>query len=228
MAESVTVYSAERMKEIEDSSIVSAAIVDDHLIFTKFDETELDAGLIGAGPHVATAAAMAASNPILDAGRFGLTSDTLVLKVGDGINTWANLPEVDKAGKVLSSVTTTAHTDAAYGTSAVIPGLSGLVVPTLGFPVDVEVYLPAAHALVNTSSWVIILHDQANVIHGSERVAPPNFTNQYAQNVVIRKSLPAGTASKTFRVEALRTGGTGNLGVNVTVDIPAYLRYVAR
>lgn len=40
----VTVYTAARMKAIEDGTIVSAEIVDDNLIFTKFDGTQVDAG----------------------------------------------------------------------------------------------------------------------------------------------------------------------------------------
>jgi hypothetical protein len=40
----VTAYTAERMKEIEDSCIVDGAVVLDNLILTKHDGTEIDAG----------------------------------------------------------------------------------------------------------------------------------------------------------------------------------------
>ena len=42
----VTVYTAERMKAIEDASIVSGAIVGNDLILTKFDETTINAGVV--------------------------------------------------------------------------------------------------------------------------------------------------------------------------------------
>lgn len=40
----VTVFTAERMQEIEDNSIVDAAIVGDDLVFTKHDGTTINVG----------------------------------------------------------------------------------------------------------------------------------------------------------------------------------------
>jgi hypothetical protein len=152
--------------------------------------------------------------------------------MGDGATAYASLAPVDRSGQVLGSVSITAHTSAGYSSIATIPGLSGLVVPDLAFPVDVEAYLPACSAAVNISSWAILLYDGAGAagtgtLHGGERVSPPNFTNQYAKNVQIIKPLPAH-APDQFRIDALRTGGTGNLQMDVNADIPAFLRYVAR
>jgi hypothetical protein len=45
----VTVYNAERMKAIEDKSIVSGAVVGDELILTRFDETTVNAGNVRGG-----------------------------------------------------------------------------------------------------------------------------------------------------------------------------------
>lgn len=53
----VTVFTAERMQEIEDNAIVGVEIVDDHLIFTRHDGSLIDAGLLavgGSGGDVAT------------------------------------------------------------------------------------------------------------------------------------------------------------------------------
>lgn len=46
----VTGLTAERMLEIEGASVVSGAIVADHLILTKFDGTTIDAGALPPGP----------------------------------------------------------------------------------------------------------------------------------------------------------------------------------
>lgn len=42
----VTVFTAERMKEIEDGTVVNGEIVDGHLILTRHDTTTIDAGPI--------------------------------------------------------------------------------------------------------------------------------------------------------------------------------------
>ena len=42
----VTVYTAERMKAIEDASIVDGEIVGDDLILTKYDESTINAGSV--------------------------------------------------------------------------------------------------------------------------------------------------------------------------------------
>jgi len=47
----ITGLTAERMLEIEGASVVSGAIVDGHLILTKFDGTTIDAGPIPPGPQ---------------------------------------------------------------------------------------------------------------------------------------------------------------------------------
>lgn len=46
----ITGLTAERMLEIEAGSVVSGAIVADHLILTKFDGSTIDAGALPAGP----------------------------------------------------------------------------------------------------------------------------------------------------------------------------------
>lgn len=46
----VTGLTAERMLEIEGATVISGAIVNDHLILTKFDGTTVDAGEIPPGP----------------------------------------------------------------------------------------------------------------------------------------------------------------------------------
>lgn len=46
----VTGLTAERMLEIEGASVISGAIVNDHLILTKFDGTTIDAGALPPGP----------------------------------------------------------------------------------------------------------------------------------------------------------------------------------
>lgn len=46
----VTGYTAERMKEIEDAAIVGGAVVGDNLILTRFDEITIDAGVV-VGPQ---------------------------------------------------------------------------------------------------------------------------------------------------------------------------------
>lgn len=56
MAE-VTVYDAERMKAIEDASVVNGEIdVNGHLVLTRFDESEIDAGLVASSPRIVTSA----------------------------------------------------------------------------------------------------------------------------------------------------------------------------
>lgn len=47
----ITGLTAERMIEIEGASVISGAIVDDHLILSKFDGTTVDAGLLPPGPQ---------------------------------------------------------------------------------------------------------------------------------------------------------------------------------
>jgi microcystin-dependent protein len=47
----VTGLTADRMLEIEGASVVSGAIVNDHLILTKFDGTTIDAGELPPGPQ---------------------------------------------------------------------------------------------------------------------------------------------------------------------------------
>lgn len=47
----VTGYTAARMKEIEDSTVVNGSVVDDHLILLARDGTEIDAGSLPPGPQ---------------------------------------------------------------------------------------------------------------------------------------------------------------------------------
>jgi len=43
-----------------------------------------------------TAAQWAEQNPVLAIGEYGLENDTLLLKIGDGVRTWNNLPYLNK------------------------------------------------------------------------------------------------------------------------------------
>jgi len=60
----VTVFTAERMQEIEDNAIVSGSLVDDHLILVKHNGEEVDAGFVNV--------ALWQSN--VDANEFNLTN----------------------------------------------------------------------------------------------------------------------------------------------------------
>ena len=46
----ITGLTADRMLEIEGATVISGAIVNDHLILTKFDGTTVDAGVLPPGP----------------------------------------------------------------------------------------------------------------------------------------------------------------------------------
>lgn len=70
---SVTGYTAERIQEIEDNNIVSAAVVGGHLILTKFDGSTVDAGVVtgatgGVGPTGPAASFAGYKEPFLDKG----------------------------------------------------------------------------------------------------------------------------------------------------------------
>ncbi len=61
----VTVYTAEKMQEIQDGSVVDGDVVSGHLILTKYDGSQIDAGLVEgpAGPTGPTGPAGVSSIP---------------------------------------------------------------------------------------------------------------------------------------------------------------------
>lgn len=67
MAE-VTVYDAVRMKEIEDNTVVNGEIdpVTGHLMLTRFDATEIDAGLVVTSPKVVTSGTRPTGGALFD------------------------------------------------------------------------------------------------------------------------------------------------------------------
>lgn len=85
MAE-VTVYDAIRMKAIEDNTVVNGEIdpVTGHLMLTRFNETEIDAGLVNVSPRIVTSG----TRPVTDLseGIVIYETDTNRFYVYDGAN----------------------------------------------------------------------------------------------------------------------------------------------
>lgn len=97
---SVNGYTAERMKAIEDASVVNGEIdpITGHLKLTRFDESEIDAGVITQNPLRDTSAHLASTNPVVDAGRIAIATDSnpLQFALGDGVTAWNLLPKFER------------------------------------------------------------------------------------------------------------------------------------
>lgn len=93
-------YTAERMKAIEDMTVVNGEIrpSDNHLILVRFNESEIDAGPLGNNPLRDTLANLTANNPVVAAGRMVIATDSVLglFGIGDGVTTWANLPKFSR------------------------------------------------------------------------------------------------------------------------------------
>lgn len=92
----VSGYTAERMKAIEDASVVNGEVdpVTGHLHLIRFDESVIDAGPFGIyAPLMDTVANLATNNPIVTAGRMIIATDSSprIFAVGDGVTGWNSL-----------------------------------------------------------------------------------------------------------------------------------------
>lgn len=75
------VYTAERMKQIEDSSIVGAAVVGGHLMLTLFDGTVVDAGVVSGGGGGSTVTVDADGTLVVNGVPVELAADNEVVKL---------------------------------------------------------------------------------------------------------------------------------------------------
>lgn len=95
----VTGYTAARMKEIEDASVVNAEInAEDHLIFTRHDGSEIDAGLLPSADSANIG--LIAVKSIEVAGDVTATAGVTALSDVDAANMFVTF-EVPDSGKVL-------------------------------------------------------------------------------------------------------------------------------
>ncbi len=103
----VIVYTAARMKEIEDSAIIKGDIVGDELFLTRYNGAQINAGIVRgekgiqgnvgpAGPPVVVTSTTRPNNPV--AGMMIYETDTNKLYIWDG-TTW-NLPKNVEGGLI--------------------------------------------------------------------------------------------------------------------------------
>jgi hypothetical protein len=181
-----------------------------------------------ANPAVAlnTAAGWAASNPVLAAGQMALETDTGVVKIGDGVTAYASLPALDVSGKVIAEVSITASVT---GIQAIadVAGLTGLVVPDLAFPVDLQFWSVKIFNDTVAGITVPSICKSDNTAIGSDNHYNAIAGTNGGKASTVWASLPAHSAG-TYKMRAQRVTAVGSGTIFADANNPARLRAIAR
>lgn len=106
-----------------------------------------------------TAAEWALSDPILAEGELGYEKDTNILKAGDAVNTWSDLPNLFTGGSRMIHITHASFTDATNFNHASIVGK------------DLAIFLNGINRFLESSEWEQTLTGMNILLEGFDATA---------------------------------------------------------
>jgi hypothetical protein len=218
----VTAFTAERSKEIENATLLGAHIdLDGHLILERFDGGEIDAGGALGTTVNDTLANLTATNPVIGDGVVAVTNDTVpqIFAVGDGVTGWNLLPKFEARGVsqtasyngIQTGITNAGYTDRT--------GLS--VTFTVGaVPWVVEVREPFPYGTTAGVLPTLVIRDAANVVKAGaagivSSVASVSGLFGGSAICAMERITTPGTYSRKASVTNASASGTAGFGAGV-------------
>lgn len=178
-------------------------------------------GVPDGGTYIDTAANLASSNPVLDAGDYGYATDNHVLKVGDGETAWNDLPRVG-SGYTLDSNTLTDTVGPTSGTTPLEIGALQLDWESDGIrEQEVGVTVPSAIGSVVGAICRIYFEVDETLAQLTQVPVDESGGIDYASPAPLHLRKVFTEGAHTAKVFIQRVNGTGTLTVNANALFPA-------